>query len=199
MLCAAARQWLSFILFGYYAGRVQITSAVLDEIRYRTKPRAENSGWMQSAASEAVRVIGLRPSLVDDSEQYDAKIFDDVHRRLQSLAEAAGKAVGGNRHTGEAESIARCVALVKDGEKVIFLTNDTDASRVAAEHRIATLHFGSILQELVCAGRLDTNRASNLLQEVLQHSGINPGAIGALSCLASGGSCLTCDDLARRL
>lgn len=199
LLCAAAQQWFSSIFFRHYAGRLQLTDAVASEIRHRSQARPGNNGWVQSAALEAGRVIGRSPSLVDDSERYDAKLFDDVHRRLQSLAEAAGKVVDSKMHNGEAESIARCTARAKGGEKVILLTNDTDASRVAAEHEIPARHFGNVLQELICAGGLEAARANDLLQEVRQYSGITRAAITSLSCLAFGDSCLTCDDLARRL
>ncbi|MFC6021857.1 hypothetical protein ACFP2T_37560 [Plantactinospora solaniradicis] len=202
LLCVCGRQTCIVHFANHYSGRLRIADCVEDEIRRLASPSGgyTKDGRLYSTARTAqFHILDAGIGVIEPSEACDARIFDQVHRQLVELAERNGKDVAVGSHLGEAMSIALCVQRSREGNKVIFLTNDGDASLIAEAYEVPARHFGHVLTELVCAGKYQPSEAFEMFSYTQEFSGVPMGArpteVADLACVSADAICLKCDAL----
>lgn len=178
------------------------TDVIVEEIKSRASRSIGPEGQlMKLAADDALRrLVTLGKIEIVPLEEGSWTTYDSAMQQLQSLAAAknfgADETDTAERHGGEASAIAWSKQEMAVGTQVVFVTNDGDASTVAANHGIEVRHFGHALHELVCAKLLNADKAWGLYQRAVNVSGIPNSATFSsaveLACSGATNGCAMC-------
>jgi hypothetical protein len=176
-----------------YGGRMRILRRVENELRGLSY--GSNNIDATQAASRAVQAffIDWSPVVVDVSNQ-DAVLLDKLIRQLNATPGQTG-----NRHTGEANIIARAVREAQGSRAVhVMLTNDHGAAVVAEQNGLIARHSADVLAEIAC---MDATVTPDWCLRVFQESCSTtsppqrnwPSGSDAFSCSRLGSSCEPCE------
>lgn len=203
LLSAARSRYLVEQVVVHYGKRLRISDLVLDELRHRGSATVDSTRQLEkNAASEAANDVERLGVAIEGLSVVDAPVFDEVVAQLRALAKVRARAIGdgaddADRHAGEAASISCCVRLASGGVRTVLLTNDGDASVIADARGIPSRHFGHVLNEFVCADRLDAvaafARFTNAARVTTPPAASCPRHSTDLECTKSQTSCSACD------
>lgn len=205
VLCSIARDEVGcHQCVQHFEGRLYTTDVIVEEIKNRARRPIGPDGLLMKRAAEAALQRLIIPGKVGVVSLDEAALvaYDNAMQQLRGLA-AARKAVvdevdAVERHGGEASAIAWAQQHLASGKQLVFLTNDGDASAVAASRKIEVRHFGHVLRELVCAGGLRQAQAWNFYRRAVEVSGIPSAATFSaedeLACLGDSSGCAACGD-----
>ncbi len=179
----------------HYKGRILVARLVADEINRQADPANRVDPLLRSAAAYArTGFVGAPEVETVDLIQDDVPLFDQVVAQLRNMpgsAEAHSAA-----HGGEAAVLAIAKRLISKGRRVVVLSNDGGAAKVAASLAVPLKHFGQVLRELVCAGTIDAPEAIGIFRHAETVSGVpsfaRPSDQLYFECNSVAGSCSRC-------
>lgn len=188
----------------HYAGRLCTTDIILEEVRHRAASKVGHERQLEknAAADSLRRLFNIGFVEVVDTLQTDDDMrrFDAILNQLRSL-EASNSSnesntIVGDKHAGEASAIVCCVREIGEDIDVVFLTNDGNASKVAAAYQVDARHFAHVLQELVCAELFTAEQAFVAFGVADKVTKIptreRPSSASHFSCAKNDGNCPAC-------
>jgi hypothetical protein len=183
-------------------GRMHTTDIIVEEVENRASRSIGPDGVRMKAAADCAqrRLIVPGKVQVDVLTAEDSNSYDRHMQQLRQLAQARKATFDGadivERHAGEASAMVLCERKRAAGIKIIFLTNDGDASTIAARQGFEVIHFGHALHELVCAKLLTNDLEWGFYQRAVGMSGIPKAATlraaSDLVCSGVPGDCPAC-------
>jgi hypothetical protein len=194
-------------LAAHYGQRLHIADIVRDEVLHRAASHVGPERQLEKNAAATVKdVLFDRLQLEGESSlasDDDILRFDEIVNQLRGLAAAnvlsSPTDLAADRHVGEAATLVCCMRLAATGSKVVFLTNDGNASRVAGAHGIQTGTFCDGLRELVCSGLYTSERAFQIHNAAIvvtrPPSAFLPSGESSFRCRRQGTVCAPCDAL----
>jgi hypothetical protein len=198
LLFAGTQAGLPELIKQLYGRRMRILRRVENELRGLSYGSSNPDATQ--AASRAVQAFFVdgSPVVVDVSGE-DTALLDTLIRQLNAAPGGAG-----NRHTGEANIIARAVREAQGSQAVqVMLTNDHGAAVVAEQNGLIVRHSAHVLAEMACMDKAVTPdwclrvfRESCSTTSPPQRNW--PSDSDAFSCSRVGSNCEPCDAMQAR-